>query len=189
MKNHLIWGMSLICFLCVHGCARVNRIIDASAGAGAMAERKPKTTVDVEGDKSALEIRSIQLKEIDGEYKMTFRSVMDVLQDMGFTINDTNMETGHISAIKKIPVTTAMRGLFSSTQKQKSFIPQEASITMEEWGKGKSRVRVNTDLGKTEGSAMRLSESDKATYLQPEKFYEEFFAKLGKAVFLRQEKL
>ncbi len=51
------------------------------------------------------------------------------------------------------------------------------------------RVRVNTDLGKTEGGSGNLSAKDRDRYLQPKKFYEEFFANLSKAVFLRQEKI
>jgi len=60
---------------------------------------------------------------------------------------------------------------------------------MEKWGKGTTRVRVVTDLGKTEGFTPNLSAADKARYLQPDKFYEEFFANLSKAIFLRKEKL
>lgn len=198
MKHRLIWCMLLICSLYIHGCVAplLAPLITAGAtgatgvagvaGVASQEITKPKTMVDVEGDKSALETRSVQLREIDGEYKMTYRAAIDVLQDMGFSISGTNMETGHLAAVKKIPTTTTTKGFFSA-QESKSFIPQEATVTMEPWGKGQTRVRVNTDLGKTEGSAMNLSETDKARYLQPEKFYEEFFANVSKAVFLRKE--
>ncbi|HEB73146.1 MAG TPA: hypothetical protein ENI77_11095 [Nitrospirae bacterium] len=146
-----------------------------------------KVNVAADDDKSALEIRSVQLRDIEGEYKTTFRAVMDVLQDMGFTIVQTNMETGHVVAIKKILITVTIRLLFS-TRQHKTFVPQEATVTMEKWGEGVTRVRVNTDLGKVEGG-VHLNAADRAKYLDPEKFYEEFFANLRKAVFLRKEKI
>jgi len=159
-----------------------------SAVSSQMNKVTTESNVDAESDKSALEKRSIQVKEIDGSYNMTFRSAMDVLQDMGFTIAQTNMETGHLVGIKKIPVTTTTGNVWSK-QQMKTYIPQESTVTMEKWGDGTTRVRVVTDLGKTEGFTPNLSEADKARYLQPDKFYEEFFANLSKAVFLRKEKI
>jgi len=168
------------------GCAALPLVVGA---AGTVLNKETTgSKVDTETDQSTLEMRSVQLREIDSEYKITFRAAMDVLQDMGFTIAQTNMETGHVIGIKKIPVTTTTGSLLSSRQ-NKTYIPQESTVTMEGWGKGVTRVRVNTDLGKTEGGSVDLSTADKARYLEPDKFYEEFFANLSKAVFLRKEKI
>lgn len=147
-----------------------------------------KSKVDEKADTSTLETRAIQLKEIDAGYDMTFRAAMDVLQDMGFTISQTDMETGHLVGVKKIPITTTVGNVWSK-QEMQTYIPQESTVTMEKWKKGSTRVRVVTDLGKSEGAAVNLSASDKEKYLQPDKFYEEFFARLNKAVFLRKEKI
>jgi len=169
-RSHYLWSFLIIFSLANIGCFGMFKV-----------------NVAADDDKSALEIRSVQLREIEGEYKTTFRSVMDILQDMGFTIVQTNMETGHIVAVKKILITVTIRLLFS-TRQHKTYIPQEATVTMEKWGEGVTRVRVNTDLGKVEGG-IHLTAADRAKHLKPEKFYEEFFANLRKAVFLRKEKI
>jgi len=188
-KVVLLGVMAFIFSGCAAAAPLAPLIVSGAIGAITAEATKPKTTVDTEEGKSALETRSIQLKEIDGDYKMTFRSTLDVLQDMGFTIAQTNLDTGHIVGIKKIPVTTNIKTSLFTSQQHKSFIPQEATVTLERWREGTTRVRVTTDLGKTEGFTINLSSADKARYLQPEKFYEEFFANLSKAVFLRKEKI
>jgi len=182
------WTLLLVIFpLVITGCAEAVSLA-ANAVSSQMNKITTESNVDDEGDKSVLETRAVQLREIDGGYDMTFRAAMDVLQDMGFTIDQTNMETGHLVAIKKIPITTTTGNMWSK-QQMKTYIPQEATITMEKWGKGTTRLRITTDLGKTEGGSVNLSSADKARYLQPDKFYEEFFANLRKAVFLRKEKI
>lgn len=146
-----------------------------------------KIEVDADADKSASEIRSIQLREIAGGYQTTFRAVMDVLQDMGFTIVQTNMETGHLVAIKKIPVKVRI-GFLPGSREHRTYIPQESTVTMEKWGEEVTRVRINTDLGTVEGG-VHLNPADRAKYLKPEKFYEKFFANLKEAVLLRKERI
>jgi len=198
MKHKLhIFVALIIISLTNSGCIAVPMLAEAAAtgtvlnGTASGALTKPSTgsRVDPEADQSALEKRSIQLKEIDAKYKLTFRAVMDVLQDMGFTIEVTNFETGHIIGIKKIPITTTTTNFLLGKNKTKTYIPQESTVTMEEWSKHVTRVRVNTDLGKTDGGSINLNSVDKARYLEPDKFYEEFFANLSKAIFLRKEKI
>ncbi len=189
MKQLTYLCVLIISIIYLPGCMAAPYVVAAGVGAMQHEATKPKSEIDPEADESALQTRATQVKEIGGDYKMTFRAAMDVLQDMGFTIAETNLETGHLVGIKKISVTTTRSTSIITSEKSKSFIPQEATLTMEQWGKGLTRVRVNTDLGKTEGFTMNLSQADKVRYLQPDKFYEEFFANLDKAVFLRKEKI
>jgi len=104
LSKHTRTLLLLVFPFVITGCAEAVSLA-ASAVSAQMNKVTTESSVDKEGDKSALETRAVQLKDVDGDYKMIFRAAMDVLQDMGFTIAQTDMETGHLVAIKKIPIT------------------------------------------------------------------------------------
>jgi hypothetical protein len=152
------------------------------------------TEVMAEGDASAMQSRATQSKQIDATYKTSYKAIMDVLQDKGFTVDSTDYNTGLITASKKIPIrttTSSQFGLFNKSKTSfRSFIYQKTTVTTEEWGKDSSRVRVLTDLDEGPGMGGNpMSATDKAKYLDKDNFYQDFFASLDKAIFIRRQNL
>ena len=49
--------------------------------------------------KTSLEIQAIQARTFDADKKITFNSVMSVLQDLGYIIGSASFETGFITAV------------------------------------------------------------------------------------------
>jgi len=102
----------------LNGCAAAAAVPYFPAQAAVSHATGPETEAKIkeEDQKSAIEARSAQTKEVKAEYKMAFRSAMDVLQDLGFSIYTTDLDTGHRVAHKKIPVeisTSSLGGLIT----------------------------------------------------------------------------
>jgi len=149
--------------------------------------------------KSSLDIQQIQTKVYKGSYNEVYKSVVSVLQDNRFKITHTDKESGIISAdgtpeaSENMSDAAATIGgmvipFFSVLQKKKEtkwFI----SCSVEELGEKKIFVRINiTAEVKKSGffkKAKDKSKADDLTTSAPE-VYQALFAKIDKALFVRQ---
>lgn len=150
-------------------------------------------------DKSSLDIQQIQTKVYKGTYNEVYKSVVSVLQDNRFKITHTDKESGIISADGTPEATENMSDavatigefvipFFSAFQKKKEakwFV----SCAVEELAEKKVFVRINiTAEVKKSGfftKAKDKSKADDLTTTSPE-IYQALFAKIDKALFLRQ---
>ena len=149
--------------------------------------------------KSSLDIQQIQTKVYKGTYNEVYRSVVSVLQDNRFKITHTDKESGIISADGTPEASENMSdavatlggyvipffGAFQKKKETKWFI----SCAVEELDEKKIFVRINiTAEVKKSGffkKAKDKSKADDLTTTAPE-VYQALFAKIDKALFVRQ---
>ena len=150
-------------------------------------------------DKSSLDIQQIQTRVYKGTYNEVYKSVVSVLQDNRFKITHTDKESGIISADGTPEASENMSdavatlggfvipffGAFQKKKERKWFI----SCAVEELDEKKIFVRINiTAEVKKSGfftKAKDKSKADDLTTTSPE-IYQALFAKIDKALFLRQ---
>jgi hypothetical protein len=107
---------------------------------------------------TGLELQSFQKKEFSCSKKIAFASTISVLQDLGFTVNSANYDSGHLSAIgtdvasksrsaiKSIPGTLLGGPLIGGlifgglTQRRET---SEITVNIEEIGPSKTCVRLS----------------------------------------------
>ena len=122
------------------------------------------TTPDVTGSASQLETRQLQTREYDTlDKRMTLRSVVATLQDLGFTIDTADLALGTITA----------RRLYQHKQYENYLM--RMTVTVREREGDRVAVRVNARL-------------DDAAITDP-KTYQDFFVALDKAMFLTLHKV
>ena len=150
-------------------------------------------------DKSSLDIQQIQTRVYKGTYNEVYKSVVSVLQDNRFKITHTDKESGIISADGTPEASENMSdavatiggyvipffGVFQKKKERKWFL----SCAVEELREKKIFVRINiTAEIKKSGfftKAKDKSKADDLTTTAPE-IYQALFAKIDKALFLRQ---
>ena len=150
-------------------------------------------------DKSSLDIQQIQTKVYKGTYNEVYKSVVSVLQDNRFKITHTDKESGIISADGTPEATENMSDAvatigefvipFFFDLKKKKEAKWFVSCAVEELAEKKVFVRINiTAEVKKSGfftKAKDKSKADDLTTTSPE-IYQALFAKIDKALFLRQ---
>ena len=178
----------ILCFLLIilTGCIPAIVALGAGAVGAGVAASKVKNK-EGEPEKSQLEIREIQTRTYDTpDSKMVLKTMLNVLQDDGFIVTEGNADLGLLSATKELDVQTegaVFWGSFFNLAWDKNAIV-EATANVSEFGK-QTRVRVNFQQ-KVYDSAGGVSTVDQ---IADPKFYQEFFAKVDKGLFIQQEKL
>jgi PBP1b-binding outer membrane lipoprotein LpoB len=137
-----------------------------------------------------LQIREFQTRTYDTtDTKMVLKALLNVLQDDGYIVKEANTELGFMTATKEMDVESKteafMSSLFlgsSARWDKNSIIESTANVT--EFGE-QTRVRVNFQL-KTMDNKGNVS---KLKQVGDEKFYQDFFAKVDKGIFIQKEKL
>ena len=137
-----------------------------------------------------LQIREFQTKTYEtNDTKMVMKAVLNVLQDDAFIIKDANTDLGFMTASKEIDVESKgqafLATLFSganATWKKNSII--EATANVSEFGT-QTRVRMifQTKTMDNKGGVVEVKQ------IQDEKYYQDFFAKVDKGIFIEKEKL
>ena len=126
---------------------------------------------------SSLEIQAFQSQQFDCEKKVGFASVVSVFQDYGYIIASADFDTGLVSA--NSPTDGGLVLFVGNVMKT-----QKATAFIETFG-GKTKIRLNF-VDATESSSgygMKL-ENDKP--ITDPQFYTDIFAKIGDAIFIRQ---
>jgi PBP1b-binding outer membrane lipoprotein LpoB len=147
-------------------------------------------TTGVDPQKTQLQIREFQTRSYDtNDTKMVIKAMLNVLQDDGYIVKNANADLGLLTATKEVDVenkTTAivssLFGGYNARWNKNSII--ECSANISEFG-NETRVRVNflTKMMNNKGEVVQVKQIEDQT------FYEQFFSKVSKGVFLQKEKL
>ena len=130
----------------------------------ACSSSKPKTTL------SAMEIRSIQTKEYDSEdMKLIMNALLSTLQDDGYIIEKAKLKMGLVIAEKVDSVYVS----------DKKIIRATVNITKNKL------INVRVSFNATN---FYLSRNNSYLILD-KRFYQKFFMKLDKAIFIEKEKI
>ncbi|MEW6675181.1 MAG: hypothetical protein AB1348_04075 [Nitrospirota bacterium] len=140
--------------------------------------------------KTQLQIREFQTRTYDtSDTKMVMKAMLNVLQDEGFIVKNAVPELGLLTAEKQVDVESKTEAFFAAffagaqaRWKKACFI--ECSVNISEHGR-QSRVRVNfqSKILDNKGGIVELKQ------IEDEKYYQEFFSKVDKGIFIQKEKL
>lgn len=126
-----------------------------------------------------LEIQAIQSRTFEEDKSVVFPSVVSVFQDLGYTVEQADLETGFISAIS----TSKGTGLMTAILTQTSTTTQTGATAFIEQMGEQSRVRLNFVVKTGTSNKYGSSRRDKAI-LEPAP-YQSAFEKIETAVFVR----
>lgn len=129
-----------------------------------------------------MQLQAIQQKEFDAPKPAVFSSVMDVFQDLGYTVASADMNTGFITAesatVNKTNVWEALADMNSSGNTR-------ATAFVEQMPSGMTRVRLNFVSTKSMSMGYgRQARQDKP--LQDPVVYQRAFEKVDEALFVRR---
>lgn len=147
----------------------------------------------VQSKKTQLEKREFQTRMFETKDKtLVMKALLNVLQDEGFMVNNANPLLGFISGTKEFDrkdktIDTSKEfgttgGVLYWSGVTVAMIEATANIT--EYGK-QTRVRINfkRKLLNVYGNAQSISE------IEDELYYQEFFVKVDKAIFIQNQKI
>lgn len=138
-----------------------------------------------------LEIRQLQTRTYDndkGRFKRVMKALINVLQDDGFIIRNADKELGFITASKEIDLGGDWDFVFNgfgdgNTRYRKNAI-MEASINISEFGREiKVRAIFQRKVMDNLGGVMSVRQIKDGSY------YQDFFAKVDKGIFLERQDL
>ena len=166
----------------------------------------------------ANQLRSLQIKEIEGDLETCFNASVYILQDEGWMIKTADKSNGLIQAesLKTkssfSPEDDYLRSVFNEMPSQRyeifrgtlyTLFPRwerwnEANVSLEKWGKNTTQVRfsavkkgflaslVYSTGGILTKSTNSVPERNSSEVLDDPTVYQNFFARLKKEVFTRQ---
>ena len=163
-----------------------------------MPMNQPQTKLQM----TSLEIQAIQSQTFEADKRMTFNSVMSVLQDKGYIIGSASLDTGfitaespnrHIDSDSPVESTSPLMaqilgGVFHDDNRSGKVaveVKRAVTATVEEIGPKKTRVRLNFVNRQYRSGAMGQHENQDTPLVNP-KVYEDAFSKIGNAIFIRQ---
>lgn len=145
-------------------------------------ERAPKTQ---------LQVRAIQTREYDErDMKTVMKALIDVLQDEGFMIKNADSNLGFISAQKEIDIERPGDAFFGSfagpgeIPRWRKSAQVEASINVSEFGKN-TRVRANFQRKELDNIGATVG----VRPIEDERFFQYFFEKVDKGLYIQREKI
>ncbi len=135
-----------------------------------------------------LQIREYQTRAFDTKNtKLVMKAVLGVLQDEGFIVKNADSDLGFISASKETdlggaPIFWGTKDSEPARYRKTSVIETTANVS--EFG-SQCRVRMNfmKKILDNTGATMEVDQITDA------KFYQDFFSKVDKGLFLQKEKL
>jgi len=137
-----------------------------------------------------LQMREIQTKVYEGtDTRTLMKAVMYVLQDDGYIVRNGNIELGFINAYKEMDVEELGEVIFmnlfgNSDSRWKKNTVYDVTANVMEYGNA-SRVRMTFQMKMMDnrGAVMRVE------HIRDERFYQDFFEKVDKGLFIQKEKL
>lgn len=141
-------------------------------------------------EKTQLQIREFQTRSFEHkDSKAVMKAVLDVLQDDGYIVKNAVADLGLLTATKEIDVEHNGEKFFNmfmwgihATWSKNSLI--EVSCNISSHG-DRTRVRANFQIKVMDNRGGTVEVKP----IAEEKFYQEFFAKVDKGVFLHKEKI
>lgn len=135
-----------------------------------------------------LQIREIQTREFATcDTKLVMKSMMNVLQDEGFIIKNAVVDLGLLSAEKNIDVENRAEAIFAAMfvgpqARWSKYQILEASANVSEFGP-KTRIRINFQIKTLDNFGCP---KDVITLNDP-CYYQEFFEKVSKGIFIQEQ--
>lgn len=136
-----------------------------------------------------LQKRQYQTRQYNSIDKATLmKAMLNVLQDEGFIVNNANSLLGFISANKEFSTndkTIDFEKEFGTKKTMGAVVAVvEATANISEYGKSfKVRINVKRKLLNIYGCAQKIEE------VTDEKYYQDLFSKVDKAIFIQKQKI
>ena len=136
-----------------------------------------------------LQVRQMQTRSYDvRDQRKAVKAILNVLQDEAFIPQDVNLELGFVHAVRELDIEDGSErfwakfwyGRADATWKKHSIIECAANVT--ELSQG-MRVRINFQLKVLNNKGEVLSVEP----IADPRFYQDFFARVDKSMFLEQE--
>lgn len=147
-------------------------------------------TTGVAPQKTQLQIRQFQTRNYEtNDIKMVMKALLNVLQDDGFIVKNAVPDLGLLSAEKSVDIENKgeafLAALFAGANavwKKASVI--ECTANVSEFG-NTTRVRANFQIKilNNKGGIIKIQQ------ITDEKYYQDFFSKVDKGIFIQKEKL
>lgn len=176
-------------------------LILSTLSACTFVSRAPK----VNTPQTQLQTREYQTREFDtNDVKLVMRAMLNVLQDDGFVVKNAVPDLGLLTATKEIQLTTSagptkdsywadiFESLIRSNHRNQSrdrpeqrfnkFKQVEVSVNVSELGR-RTKVRANFQAKVIDN----LGNPVEVYVIQDPKFYQEFFAKVDKGIFIQKQ--
>lgn len=129
-----------------------------------------------------MQLQAIQQKEFEAQKPVVFSSVMDVFQDLGYTLGSADMNTGFITAES---ATTNKTSIWEALGDMRSSGNTRATAFIEQMASGTTRVRLNFVSTKSSSGLYGMnSRQDKP--IQDPVVYQRAFEKVDEALFVRR---
>lgn len=142
-------------------------------------------TNEVVTRRTSLEIQAVQAKSFDADKVTTFRSVLSVLQDLGYVVGSASMETGFITAESPTQQDKSGGAFFAAVFSGVRTEGKTAvTASIEEFGKN-TRVRLNFVDKRARSSTYGQRAADE-TPIEDPKVYNNAFEKISEAIFIRK---
>lgn len=130
-----------------------------------------------------LQLQAMQQREYEVEKRVAFSSVMDVLQDLGFTISSADLTTGFITGESPTTKTKSasdfwLYGGATSNMRVTGFVEEMAS--------GKTKIRLNFVSRKTRANVWTYQQENHDNAMIDPKLYAAAFEKIDEAMFVRK---
>lgn len=129
--------------------------------------------------KTSLELQAIQAKEFETTKRIAFPAVLSVFQDLGYIVESADLDTGFITA--KSPTDSGLVLFVGNVMKS-----SKSTAFVEQLSDNRTKVRLNFVNNKETSSgygAKRVTE----TPIEDPATYENAFAKIQEAIFIRTE--
>lgn len=147
-------------------------------------------TTGVTPQKTQLQIRQFQTRSYEtNDTKMVMKAMLNVLQDDGFIVKNAVLDLGLLSAEKSVDIENKGQVFLASFIGGANAVWKIASIVhctanVSEYG-SQTRVRVNFQVKvlNNKGGLMIIEQ------IGDENYYQVFFTKVDKGVFIQKEKL
>jgi hypothetical protein len=147
-------------------------------------------STNVTPEKTQLQVREYQTRTFDtNDTKMVMKAMLNVLQDDGFIVKNAVVDLGLLTAEKEVDVESSgekflaifFMGVNASWKKNMIL---EATANVSPFGE-RTRVRVNfqAKVMDNRGGVLKVQQ------VEDEKYYQDFFSKVDKAIFIQKEKL
>lgn len=147
-------------------------------------------TRNPEPQKSQLQIRAFQTKEYQtADTKMAMKAMLNVLQDDGFIVKNAVLDLGLLSAEKTIDVENKTEAAWATFWLGVQAVYKKASIiectaNVSEFGEViKVRANFQIKMLNNKGGIIKVEP------INDEKYYQDFFMKVDKGMFLQKEKV
>jgi hypothetical protein len=141
----------------------------------------PAFAKDKKPELSPLQLQSMQTKDFEANKEVVFASVMTVMQDAGYRIENADLATGIITGMgsSKGKMVYSLWSGFGKSKKTpivSSYIEQIGGVT---------RVRLNFVMAKVKSSLYGSQPQDEEPITEAE-VYQDAFSKIDQALFIRQ---